>query len=697
MNTKHKIQPVVFEKFAEVAVHGFVMTTVDGVAEYVNPALCKIFEIVPEDVIGKSFISFYSSEMQQKIKQEVIPSLMKEGAWQGELIVTTKNGKQINTSESYSVIYDEQDKPLYIIDVLVDISESKRLQLNELMHTAKIEKERSEAKLSHFIKFLPIPLAKVDNTTGKMEYINKNFQKTFGYTLEDVPTLQAWWEKAYPDVTYRKLVLANWGKAVKDAKENDSEIRSDIYNVTCKNGSERKIIIGGVALDNEFLATFLDATKQKKAEEKNKKLMYNLSERLKEMTTLYEIEAIESNSDFTIDEALQKIVTSLPSGLQYPDQTASLINCEGKIFKNSNDIESEFYIESPIIINHEKIGFVKVMFIASDTIKSSNPFLIEEQKLIDTIANIIAKMIQRRIVEEKYRKLFISMNEGYALNEVILDKHGKPKDYRFLEINPAFEKYTGLKASVVVGKSLCEVFPGIEDDPIDLIGKYGNVVLTGEDLVFDQFSEALNRWFKIHAFRHEEGQFAVTFTDITVQKKHEQAMLKEKTVTESVLDSIPGIFYQIDTNGKFVRTNKNFQELVGKTTEEMKEVHAIDLFVGDEKIKIEVAMKQVFTEGQSEIEAKLHTTDRDIPYYFSGVLKKIDGIPYLLGVGGDITTIKQAEKNLLEKNKELEVFNKMAIGREKRMIELKRKINILSRDLNLEEPFDMSFADSDSV
>ena len=58
-----------------------------------------------------------------------------------------------------------------------------------------------------------------------------------------------------------------------------------------------------------------------------------------------------------------------------------------------------------------------------------------------------------------------------------------------------------------------------------------------------------------------------------------------------------------------------------------------------------------------------------------------------------MSALKEIETNLRKTNRELEMFNKMAVGREKRMIELKRKINALSKELGNEEPFDLSFAE----
>ncbi len=80
-----------------------------------------------------------------------------------------------------------------------------------------------------------------------------------------------------------------------------------------------------------------------------------------------------------------------------------------------------------------------------------------------------------RVSEARYRSLFESMNEGFALHEIICDDRGKPVDYRFLEINPAFERLTGLKRETILGRTVRDALPGIEDYWIQT---YGKVALT---------------------------------------------------------------------------------------------------------------------------------------------------------------------------------------------------------------------------
>lgn len=121
--------------------------------------------------------------------------------------------------------------------------------------------------------------------------------------------------------------------------------------------------------------------------------------------------------------------------------------------------------------------------------------------------------------ETTYRLLFANLTEAFALHEMIFDDAGRPCDYRFLEVNNAFESMTGLHAEAIVGKRAREVFPTLE--PV-WVETYGKVVLTGEPTTFDQFAAELNRHYHVTAFRPREGQFAVLFLDVTVQYQAEE-------------------------------------------------------------------------------------------------------------------------------------------------------------------------------
>lgn len=125
--------------------------------------------------------------------------------------------------------------------------------------------------------------------------------------------------------------------------------------------------------------------------------------------------------------------------------------------------------------------------------------------------------------EKKYSDLFAFMSSGFALHKIVLDKYGNPIDYVFIEANKAFEKMTGLKKDDIIGKKVTEVIPDIENDPFDWIGKYGRVAYYGENIKFEQFSKALNKYFSVIAYSPFHGYFATIFDDITKEKEIDQA------------------------------------------------------------------------------------------------------------------------------------------------------------------------------
>ncbi|MBF0531020.1 MAG: PAS domain S-box protein, partial [Deltaproteobacteria bacterium] len=125
---------------------------------------------------------------------------------------------------------------------------------------------------------------------------------------------------------------------------------------------------------------------------------------------------------------------------------------------------------------------------------------------------------EERKARKEYETLFREMLEGFALHEIVCDTQGVPVDYRFLAINPAFSRMTGLKAQDVVGKTVLEVLPGTEHHWIET---YGHVALTGEPAFFENYAAGLDKYFEVTAFRPTPGQFACIFSDITKRKRDE--------------------------------------------------------------------------------------------------------------------------------------------------------------------------------
>lgn len=123
---------------------------------------------------------------------------------------------------------------------------------------------KSEAHLRAIVELSPVPKALID-PDGRISYFNPAFVRCFGYTLEDVPTVDAWWPKAYPDPAYREQVIATWRERLARARRTRTPFEPMEVNVRCKDASVRTVIGEGAAFEeagpaHRTLAVFHDVT-----------------------------------------------------------------------------------------------------------------------------------------------------------------------------------------------------------------------------------------------------------------------------------------------------------------------------------------------------------------------------------------------------------------------------------------------------
>ncbi len=165
--------------------------------------------------------------------------------------------------------------------------------------------------------------------------------------------------------------------------------------------------------------------------------------------------------------------------------------------------------------------------------------------------------------EAKYRSLFENMSAGFALHEVVTDAEGTPRDYVFLEMNPAFEEMTGLTREAAIGKSVRDLAPNIESDPADWIGRYGRVAVTGEAMQFESYSRELERWFSVTAYSPGPGLFATVFEDITGRKQMEESLAAKTAELERFFTVSLDLLAIADTEGRFQRLNAAWEQILG--------------------------------------------------------------------------------------------------------------------------------------
>ena len=178
-------------------------------------------------------------------------------------------------------------------------------------------------------------------------------------------------------------------------------------------------------------------------------------------------------------------------------------------------------------VYHKNGSLMWVEFLANALFDENGEFI--------GLAGVTRDITERIKAEQNYKTLFSEMLDGFALHEIICDSSGIPVNYRFLNINPAFERMTGLKAKDVVGRTVLDIMPDTEQYWIET---YGKVAVTGEPVFFENYAAAIGKYFKVTAFRPAAGQFVCIFSDITDRKKAEDEAGKQLAEKEILLREV---------------------------------------------------------------------------------------------------------------------------------------------------------------
>lgn len=252
--------------------------------------------------------------------------------------------------------------------------------------------------------------------------------------------------------------------------------------------------------------------------------------------------------------------------------------------------------------------------------------------------------------EAKYKNLFNSIDQGFCVIEMMYDKTGRPTDYRFLETNAVFENQTGLRRAV--GKTIRGLVPDFENHWFET---YGKVAATGRPKHFIDGSEAMGRWFDVHASRvggPDSSRVAILFTDITSRKQAETRLLDSEKRFRLMADTVPAMIWITEPGGHCTYLNRRWYEYTGQTTTTglglgwLDAVHADD---AEESAKIFLRANK---KHQSfSLEYRLRDKAGRYRWFLDAGVPKLDESKNFEGYIGMVTEIddrKQAETALRE-------------------------------------------------
>jgi len=280
---------------------------------------------------------------------------------------------------------------------------------------------------------------------------------------------------------------------------------------------------------------------------------------------------VESSDDAIISKDLNSVITTWNQGAERVfgytagemvetsimrlipgDRQNEEIHILGKI-KNGESVEP---FET---LRQTKDGWLIHVSVRASPIKDAAGKIIGVSKTARDISERIQAEEAVRQSEERYRTLFNALTAGFCTIEVVFDVAGKPVDYRFLEINPAFEKQTGLRNAQ--GKLMRDLSPNHEAHWFEI---YGKIALTGEPAHFELEAKALGRHYDVSAYRvggPESRKVAILFNDITERKRTENELRRKTAFLEAQVNASPDGILVVDIHNKRILQNSRLIEL----------------------------------------------------------------------------------------------------------------------------------------
>ena len=180
-----------------------------------------------------------------------------------------------------------------------------------------------DSKFQRIIDASPVPYA-LNDEQQNITYLNPAFIQTFGYDLKDIPTLDDWWPKAYPDKEYSEWVASTWQKRLDTAIKNNQPFEPVELNIQCKDGSKTTVMANAASLSGTFEGNHLV-------------ILYDISERKK----------AEKELDKTVT-LLENIVNSTPDMIFVKDKELKTIFCNESFSQASGKSREQLYNNTDI-------------------------------------------------------------------------------------------------------------------------------------------------------------------------------------------------------------------------------------------------------------------------------------------------------------------------------------------------------------
>jgi PAS domain S-box-containing protein len=686
----------IFSRFVEASNQGFGIGTLDGLVHYANPALLKMMAVTHlEQVVAKPIASFYPPELHSTIRENIIPAVLEQGSWTGEMILQSK-GEQIDIEEHYFLIKDEHGLPQYLADVITDIRERKRVRAELENHKVQLEalvdertqalKER-ETLFTTVMDVTPDTIAQIDRD-GIVLSINQSGAARFGTSPEEMIGVNVYTLLGADLAKSRKCHI---DKVFDEGESTHFEdIRAGIYFenaiypiIDPDSGHVDRVAVYSSDITEQILAQ----NKIRENEDRLSKIWkaandgmwdWDLTTNVVYFDPRYYLMAGYRVDEFPhhLDEYQKRVHPDdidvvIDLAQQHLDGKIDRFQVEFRLKKKDGDWL--WILGRGVIVERDADG-APLRFVGTHTD-------ITKRKLSDD------RILYQAEILKGVSDAIISADVNFIIQSW----------------NQAAEDIYGWSEAEVLGKPFVEIvrpeYPGSSREQI--VRDFANEgEFRGEVIHQRKDGEPFYVLGSVKAIYDPVGEITTivaVYRDISDRIVAEQALVKSEERYRILAEASPEMIFVIDRNDKVKYVNTFAAEQFG--------VGVADVIVGMQRSEL---FPPQISEGQSKgllhvfetgeklyAEKKIEFPGREA-WLSTWLVPIIDGgvVQSVMGISRDITESKVNEIALAEKLDQLERFNKLTIGREMRVIELKQKVNQLLAELGREPEYSLSYMDA---
>lgn len=318
----------------------------------------------------------------------------------------------------------------------------------------------------------------------------------------------------------------------------------------------------------------------------------------------------------------------------------------------------------PLIIDGKAFGAISIYSRQPDAFSNQEIVLLSDlaNDLAYGISNIRLILFEKQATkairesEKKYRLLFDTMTEGFALNEIINGNDGKPFDFKYISVNPAFEKHTGIKAKDILGKTVMELWAPREQFWIDC---YIKVATLGESMEIEGYVHSLERSFRMVFFCPEKGIIAIIIENITDRINAQRELQRTKNYLENLINFANAPIIVWNTHLQIQLFNHAFERLTGFSVTEVEGKNLDMLFPEQSLPESTEKIKETNKVNLDAIEIPILTKNGEIRtiLWNSANIYDADNTTIIstIAQGNDITDRTRAEQKVISAMEKLDL------------------------------------------